>query len=162
MKYLLIFCLIISVQSKAQKHLLSNEKRVFSFQTKKGKYMTLAKDSANKYIVYRFGTKDTVEFEYPEKNRSSWSKFKYGFYLRGGGVQNEGEDRNYIYFSNKNIRYTIYDTYYAIGSKSFIGIKVLDPGVGKPIDIRGEYRTKQGTMIDFRDNKLLEILEDTE
>ncbi len=124
--------------------------------------MTLAKDSANKYIVYRYGTKDSVEFEYPGKTRSSLSKFKYGFYLRGGGVQNEGEDRNYIYFTNKNIRYTIYDTYYSIGSKSFIGIKVLDPASGKSIDIQGDYRTKQGTLIDFRENKLLEILEDTE
>lgn len=162
MKYFLLSFLIISIQSKAQKYILQNEKLIFSFQTKKGKYLTIAKDSTDKYIVYRFGTKDKVEFEYPEKNRSSWSKFKYAFYLRGGGLQNEGEDRNYIYFTNQNIRYTVYDEYYAVGSKTLIGIKVAGSAPGQPIDIPGEYKTKEGTLTDLRDNKLLEILDEPE
>ena len=116
----------------------------------------LVKDKANTYIVYRFGTKDNVEFEFPEKTSNSWSKFKYSFYLRGGGIQNEGMDLNYIYFTNKNIKYPIYDTYYSIGEKHETDLKT-----NKSVDIKGDYKTRKGTMIDFRNNNLLEITEET-
>jgi hypothetical protein len=161
-KFFSLLLLISSSHSYGQTFLLKNEEIIFSFDTKKGKHMTLAKDSTNKYIVYRFGTKDKVEFEFPEKDKTSWTRFKYSFYLRGGGVQNEGQDLNYIYFINKNIKYIIYDTYYSVGGESEIGIKVIDIQTNKTVDIKGDYKTRKGTMADFRDNNLLEVTDELE
>jgi len=80
--------------------------------------------------------------------------------LRGGGRQNEGLDLNYIYFTDKNFKYIIYDTYFAAGKKRNIGIKILDLETNKTINLRGDIKTRKGTLIDFRDNKLLKIGEE--
>ena len=159
-KLYIIIILFFSVRIYGQNFILKNEEIIFSFDTKKGKRMMLVKDKANTYIFYRFGTKDRVEFKFPEKNQTSWSKFKYSFYLRGGGVQNEGMDLNHIYLINKNIKYVIYDTYYSIGEKHEIGIKVTDLKTKKSLDIKGDYKTRKRTMAEFRDNNLLEITEE--
>lgn len=119
--------------------------------------MTLNRDTANKYIVYRFGTKDKIEFEFPEKSKNSWKHFKYSFYLRGGGTQNEGMDLNYIYFTNQGFKYVIYDTYFAVGNKQEIGIKIINLETNKITHIKGDTNSRKGTMVDFRDNNLLEI-----
>jgi hypothetical protein len=149
----------LSLAAGAQNLLLKNESEVFSFDTQNGKHVVLAKDKGNAYIVYRYGTKDSVEFEYPEKNRDSWKKFKYSYYLRGGGAQNEGMDLNYLYFMNKGYKYSIYDTYYSVGNKSQLGISVTNLKTSKTVDIKGIQKTRKGTMIDFRDNNLVEIVE---
>ncbi|MES1222288.1 MAG: hypothetical protein ABUT20_42725, partial [Bacteroidota bacterium] len=117
-------------------------------------------DSTDLYLVYRFGTMDSVEFEFPAKNKTSWTKFKYSYYMRGGGVQNEGMDLNYIYFVNNKIRYVIYNTYHSIDEKIEVGIKVTDISKGKTVDIKGDYKTRKGTMSDFRDNSLLEVTDE--
>ena len=122
--------------------------------------MILAKDSTNKYIVYRFGTNDKIEFEFPKKMKDSWSMFTYSFYLRGGGKQNEGLDLNYVYFTSGNFKYIIYHTYFAREGKSKCGIKVVDTTSNKTVDVRGNINTMEGNLTDFRDNNLLEIRDD--
>jgi hypothetical protein len=140
-----------------QHYLLPNEIIVYSFNMANGKKMVLAKDSTNKYIVYRFGTKDKIEFEFPEKNKASWDKFTYCFYLRAGGKENEGMDLNYVYFINNKSRYIIYNTYHAANEKPECGIMVIDTTTKKKVDIKGNINTAKGTLIDFRDNNLLQI-----
>ena len=156
-KIVTILTLLYAANSYAQNYVLKNEILIFSFDTKNGKHMTIAKDTANKYIIYRFGTKSKVEFEFPGKTKNSWAQFKYSFYLRGGGIQNEGMDLNYFRFSKNNFKYVVYDTYYANGNKNEIGIRVTDINTNKTTDIKGNYKTRKGTFIDFRDNKLVEI-----
>ncbi|MBO9199548.1 MULTISPECIES: hypothetical protein [Niastella] len=156
---LLAVMLFLSLTAGAQKVLLKNESEIFSFDTQSGKHVVLAKDKDNAYIVYRFGAKDSVEFECPEKNRDSWKKFKYSFYLRGGGVQNEGMDLNNVYFINNGYKYSIYDNYYSVGNKSQVGIRVTNLKTNRIVNIKGIGKTRKGTMIDFRVNKLLEIEE---
>ncbi len=102
-KATLIFLLIINYSVNGQKYILSNETVIFSFNTQNGKVLTVNKDKENKYIIYRFGTKDKVEFEYPNKLESSWTNFKYSYYLRGGGVQNEAMDMNSLEFVNAKL-----------------------------------------------------------
>ena len=151
--------LLIPLTVNAQRFLLKSESVIFSFDTQNGKHAVLAKDVDNSYIVYRYGTTDSVEFEFPEKNKDSWKKFKYSYYLRGGGTQNEGMDLNYMYFNNNGYRYKIYDTYYAIQNKSEIGISVTNLKTNKIIDIKGAKKTRKGTLTDFRNNNLVEILD---
>ena len=146
--------------SYSQTFLKPNEKVIFSFQTLSHKQVYLVKDSSDKYIAYRYGTKDKIEFEFPGNKDSSWSKFKYSFYLRGGGTANEGMELNYVYFTNAGYMYIIYDTYYARGNKSGIGVKVIEIKTNKTTDIKGNHKTLKGTLVDFRDNNLLEIGEE--
>lgn len=122
----------------------------------------LAKDSNNAYIVYRVYANNKLEWEFPEKNKSSWSIFKYSFYLRGGGPSNEGLDLNYIIFENKNFSYTLYDTYTAVVNRSDVGVEVINKTANKTTDLKGVYKTRKGSLIDFRTNHLLEILEPKE
>lgn len=153
----LFFVLLITNSIFSQNYLLKNEILIYSFETTNGKKLVLAKDMTNKYIIYRFGTKNKIEFEFPEKNKDSWKKFKYSFYFRGGGIQNEGMDLNYITFSNQEYDYIIYDTYYSINKISSVGIKISNKITKKTIDIGGEINSRKGSLIDFRTNELIEI-----
>jgi len=146
--------------SYGQKYILPNEELIYSFETQSGKTVLLAKDKGNEYIVYRFGTKDKIEFEYPEKTKDSWFKFKYSFYFRGGGKDNEGMDLNYVYFTNNDFQYVVYDTYFSVGEKLNVGIKIIDLKANKTINIKAKTHTQKGTLVDFRYNYLLEIGED--
>jgi hypothetical protein len=157
---ILFLVLFSSINSFAQDYTLQNEELIFSFATKNAKQGTLSKDKANGYIIYRFGTKDKVEFEYPTKTKSSFSAFTYSFLMRGGGTQNEGVDLNYVYFTNKGFKYVIYDTYYATGNKKEIGIKIINLITNKTTNIKGAIKTPKGTLVDFRDNNLLMIGEE--
>jgi hypothetical protein len=132
----------------------TNEALIYSFSTKSGKTMVLAKDKKDTYVVYRYGTKDKVELEVLDKTKK---QFKYSFYLRGGGKANEGMDLNYVYFINKGFKYVIFSTSYANDNKYEIGLKVIDMKTDKVSTIKGNINTKKGTLIDFRDNGLLEI-----
>jgi hypothetical protein len=150
--FLIVLILLFSKISFGQTYLLKTEEIILSFETKNGKKAVLAKDTMNLYIVYRYGTTNKVEFEFPDKSKESWLRFKYSFYLRGGGTSNDGMDLNYIHFTNKNFNFTIYDTYNAIDMKSNVGIKVTNLTTNKTTDIKGIYKSKKGTLVDFRDN----------
>jgi len=152
--------LFFSSSTDAQRYLLNNETVVFSFNTQNGKHVTLARDKSNSYIVYRYGTPDSVELEFPEKSKESWKKFKYAWYLRGGGAANAGMDLNYFYFTTNGYRYYIYDVYYAEEKKYGIGVGVTDLKTNKTITIRGVKKTQKGTLINLRDNNLVERDED--
>ncbi|MCD4702236.1 MAG: hypothetical protein K8S24_10315 [Candidatus Aegiribacteria sp.] len=40
----------------------------------------------DEYLIYRFGTADSIEFQYPLiPDSSSWKLFEYELYFRGGG-----------------------------------------------------------------------------
>ncbi len=156
----IIFFALFSLHMSGQGLLLKNETKLYSFKTKSSKQVIVAKDSSNNYLIYRFGTSNKIEFEFPEKTKSSFKKFKYSFYMRGGGAQNEGMDLNYLYFENDNFKYIIYDTYYAAGNKHSIGVKVVDLKTKKTTDIKGEIKTQKGSLTDFRDNTLVEITEE--
>ena len=54
-------------------------------------------------------------------------------------------DLNYIYFTNKNFKYVIYDTYFAAGNKQNIGIKIIDLKTSKTTNIKGGRKA----LVDF-------------
>lgn len=154
---LLFLILTISNLSFRQDYLLPNEIEIYSFEIQKGKKLMLAKDKNDEYIIYRFGTKNKIELEFPNKTKESWNRFKYSYWLRGGGITNEGIDLNYIAFINNEYKYIIYNTYYATGNKTSVGIKVINLKTSKIADIKGIKKTQKGTLVDFRDNRLLKI-----
>ena len=145
-----------SVFTNAQNYILQNEELIFSFNTKNGKKLVLAKDKENEYIVYRFGTKDKIELEYPEKNKESWGKFTYGYYFRGGGKQNAGMELESIFFQINNFEYIIYKNYHSEDNSFETGIKIKDLSNDKITIIAGKYKTIKGSFYKLREEELIE------
>jgi hypothetical protein len=151
LKTLLLFQLFFCAATlHAQLYLLPNETAVFQFKTRSGKQVMVAKDTADTYLTYRFGTADKIEFEFPANHINSWKKFIFSSYLRGGGIQNEGMDLNYLYFDHNGFRYVVYDTYFARGQISSVGIRVIHLQNNKATNFKGIYNTRKGTLTDFR------------
>ena len=71
-------------------------------------------------------------------------------------------DLNYIYFTNDGFKYTIYDTCFAKEEESSVGIKVTNLATNKTTDIKGIYQSRRGTLANFREGDLLEIVDDAE
>ena len=89
----------------------TGEKVIFSFKTTSSKTVSICAADDDSYIVYRFGTQNKIELEYPEDKTNSWEKFT--FYHQNGdagamkefGINWNGE---YLFFNNGGYRYEIY------------------------------------------------------
>ncbi|WP_313133269.1 hypothetical protein [Anaerocolumna sp.] len=128
------------------------EKVVFGFRvadSKKSVSICMADDES--YIVYRFGTMDNIELEFPEDRENSFIYFTYSYYLRGGGVENAGLDLNSFKFSNGGYQYQVYNDYDAEAGIKAVGIRVTEEKTGKETDIAGDSNTVIGSMLPFRD-----------
>ena len=152
MKIIAIALLFITSVSLKCQLIGEKETVLFSFKTKSGKQVVLCSGPENSYMVYRFGTDKNTELEYPAVlDDSSWKKFTYSFYLRGGGTKNEGEDLNYVSFENEGYRYKIFSEYYAKGKILETGIMISGPN-GSETSINAVKSSIKGTLTDFRDN----------
>lgn len=125
-----------------------NENIVYGFVTKNNKVMSICVSSDESYIVYRYGTKNKIEFEYPKEKKDSWLKFKYSYFMRGGGPENEGLDLNYLKFENNGIKYIVYEEYSASDDSKKYGIRIENSKINT--DIRGDPKSVVGSLIDFR------------
>lgn len=133
-------------------HLLSNEVLVLQFTTEEGKQLTIAKDTADKYLIFRFGTPDQIKIEFPSERNNSWNQFCFSWWLRGGGLNNEGIDVNYLYFNTGNYRYVVYQEYTARTEKTQFGLKVINEISGELKDNKAKSKTIQGSLTQLRDN----------
>ena len=162
MKNLAYIVLFLAQGMLAQvNYLLPNEQLIFSFETTKGKKVMLAKDKSNKYVVYRYGTKEKIELEYPAKDKSSWSKFTFANYFRGGGKANSGLEIENINFENKGVRYVIYFHYSAGDAEdpggTTIGLAVINSKTPDKIsEIEGKTNTMKGHLSKLRNDGLIE------
>lgn len=161
MKNLLYLLLFLSQAVLAQAEYVRNtEVLVFSFETNKGKKVVLAKDMGDKYLVYRFGTKDKIEMEFPGDIQNSWSKFKYSYYRRGGGKANAGVEIQNIIFENNGFKYVIYYNYSAEEDEQTVGVLVMNEATGKDIKIVGDTDTVEGSLMEIREGGLLEMADE--
>lgn len=155
-KYLLIFAFLIPTTFWAQ-YLLNNEELIYSFETNKGKKMSLVKDKKNQYIQYRYGTKSKVEMEFPtERTKASWRQFHYNSYMRGGGKENAGMEIDNLLFKNNGYEYVIFRTYHAEGEDYSAGILIKD-SKGKETRIEGNYKTLKGCFCILADTGMIQI-----
>ncbi|WP_294672574.1 hypothetical protein [uncultured Fluviicola sp.] len=126
---------------------LPNEVVVLSFKTKKKKQVFLCRDKDNRYLVYRFGSKSKVELQFPGKlDETSFQKFEYSSYFRGGGVENLAMNLDYLSFTNSGYRYVIYKTYASesVGYEDEVGIRVIHLKTQKETSIEGDFNTFEG------------------
>ena len=137
----------------------NNEEVLFSFKlanSPKTLSICISKMQPD-YIVYRFGTKDKVELEFPENKANSWSKFTYSYYLRGGGAGNEGMDINYLSFENGGYEYQVYQEYTAKDNMTQVSMKITDKATKRETDIKGLSHSIEGSLINLRENKKIKI-----
>lgn len=133
---------------------LDTENLIFSFQTEKsGKTVSLCTSKDNRYIVYRFGTKDNVELEFPQVKETSWDQFTYSHYLRGGGADNSGLELDSLKFENNGYEYEVYQEYDATSGETLTGVRVTEQASGKVTDIRGAADTVIGYWYELRNNE---------
>ncbi len=133
--------------------LFDNEQNIFSFRVQKSlKIMTIAISKNPDYIVYRFGTEDHIELEFPKEKKNSWSRFTYAWYLRGGGIQNAGLDLDYLRFVNNGYQYEVYSEYSAEGNGTDVGVRITNEKTNEIWTINGDASTVTGSLINFRDN----------
>ena len=101
MRLLFLMCVVTgNVAIHAQKPTSclceSSEQNIYSFETTKGKLLSLCQASDQQYIVYRYGKRGAIELQYPETlDKTSWEQFTYKYQLRGG-VANQGLDLNSV------------------------------------------------------------------
>ena len=145
--------MFLSIKGAAQHYVLENEIQILFFETNTQKMLVIAKDTADAYLVCRYGTKDMIVFEFPETRIGSWEQFSYSWYLRGGGPENEGLDLNYFYFINEGSKYVVYEEYSAVSGAITYGIKIIDEGTGKTIDDMAIQSSVKGTLIGLREKE---------
>lgn len=154
-KFVLYSILFLSIfpfdKSTEISYQLKNEKLVYQLKMKNGKQVSVCVDKDQKYIVYRYGSKNKIELEYPkEKDLSSFQKFEYSEYKRGGGIQNAAMELKYLAFTNNGIKYVVYDTYFAEGNESNAGIKVIE-FQNKITDLKGLKKSAKGNLSNLKD-----------
>jgi hypothetical protein len=143
-------------------HVKAKETAIISFKTNDNKFVTVAKANDGTYVVFRMGTKDHVEFEFPkDKTPESLQVFKYAFFLRGGGPENEGMDINHLYFEDDQNKYVVFDTFYASTDSHRIGVTITSKSNPDDVkDIKGVVKNEFGALSDFRTNKLVSVTEE--
>jgi hypothetical protein len=136
-----------------------NENLLISFMTKKsGKSVSVCSSKDNQYIVYRFGTKDNIELEYPTDKDGSWDKFVYSYYHRGGGAGNCGYDMDSLAFKQGKYKYELYQEYDAVSDEKTVGVKVIDTRSGKETDIIGDADTLTENWSVLKGNENVNII----
>jgi hypothetical protein len=141
-----------------------NEEIVFSFLlTKNKKIVSLCKDKAGNYLVYRSGTKDKVELEYPQKlDKTSWKAFQLYGAKRWGGKANAGFGDYHVSFINNSVTYKIFQSWDDETNASDIGITITADK--KEIVLTGEIKSKMGSLLrlDDQQNKIKNTADDEE
>lgn len=122
--FVFVFSLSLNAMDTHTPLCMENEDVIISFKTDTMKIMSICVSKDEKYIVYRYGTKGKIELEYPYDKINSWKCFKYSYYFRGGGANNEGLDLVYLSFTNGGYTYTIYEEYSAVADKTSYGIRI--------------------------------------
>lgn len=153
----IILTLLLHVSCAFAQH--SSEKNIFSFQTAKNKQCSLSLDTLSQTIIYRFGTSKHIELEVSDNLYDADTVFTYDYYFRGGGKQNCGLDLNTVSFRKDDVRYCIYYNYSAESGKTWMGFDWDNGVTGESGSIRGKLKTMKGSLVDFRFNELIPVIE---
>ena len=140
----------------------SNEELLYSFTLNRSrKSVCLCKEKEGAYLVYRFGTPDKIELQYPEKpDHTSWRSFIFYGEKRFGGKANAGFGDYWLSFENKHVRYRVYETWNDEDGSKEIGVEVTSNG--KRIFLKGDTKSKEGTLLRLDDEakKIVNSAED--
>ncbi len=147
------------VQSDYNEVLLKeNEEVIISFTSvDSSEVVTLCKSNLSDYIVFRYARFDEVKVEFPRDLDESWSDFKYSYYFRGGGAQNEVLDLNYILFQFDGNSYEIFQEYSSDDELYDVGLRVVNLSTNEERIIQANSASILGSLISLRDSEKIEI-----
>ena len=125
-----------------------NEDIVFSFRLESKKWVSVCKEKAGKYIVYRIGTKNKIDLQIPAVlDTNSWKRFRFSGYHRGGGKENAAMHFGYLSFGTKGIGYEVYQLWNSQDSIENCGLYVIVGG--KMIEMKGDIESKKGNLVNL-------------
>lgn len=137
---------------------LSSEKILFSFNTETSGEVSLSL-SQEKVLIYRNTSAGDFLHVFEDDLKDKLPLLTYSYYLRGGGAANAGMDNNYVSFKTDVEEIEIYDEYYAEDTSYTVGLRIKNIKTNKTQEVRGDYDSKKGSLIDFRSNKLIPVEE---
>ncbi|WP_153014217.1 hypothetical protein [Pseudomonas sp. EpS/L25] len=138
---------------------LPKENIAFSFKTDpKEKIASICIGPQRSYLVYRYGTQNHIELNYPtDPNSSSWEKFSFNSYVRAGGELNDPKGAREISFDNSGTDYSVYQNW---GSENDYEIGILIINKGKNYKISGIPKSQIGSLSRLENSRdLLETRE---
>lgn len=150
----MVLIILMHHHGSSQIHLEANEELIFSFTTTTGKTIQIAKDKEDKYIYYCALKNGKVELQYPEKNKESWSKFKYNYYFRPNG-NSLGMNHNFLSFNFDGHEYVVYDIYYEPESINKIGVRYTELKTQKVFDVKSVRKSVKGDLSVLVNNELV-------
>jgi hypothetical protein len=126
-----------------------NENTVYAFQLQNNKWVTVSKEKNGKYLVYRFGNKDKIELQVPAVlDTSSWSRFLFSGYNRGGGKENAAIHFGYLSFRNKETVYEVYELWNSEDDIEHCGLTIMIDDK-KPVKLDGVLKSRHGNLLDL-------------
>ena len=139
-----------------------NEDVIFTFKLENGKTVSVCKEKEGKYLVYRTGTPNKIDLQIPTiLDSSSWNRFRFSGYNRGGGRENAAMHFGYLNFGTKGIGYEVYELWNSQDSIEHCGLYVINKG--KMTVTKGDIQTKQGNLVQLMlEQKIKQEEEDTE
>ena len=153
-----ILCIPVFAQQRNHPGILlkGNETLIISFKLKKsGKLVTVCRDTNHKYLVYRFGTKDSIELQYPAiLDMTSWKKFSYSGYFRHGGKENAGLYDYALDFENNGAHYSIEESWNSEEEDKFYLQIVITEGI-KKIIVKGDTKSQEFSLYGLLDEDSL-------
>lgn len=149
------FCSNLKFDKLSNRLCKDNEEVIFSFiLAENKKVVSISKDKDDKYIIYRFGTKNNVELAYPNSvDKTSWQSFKYFSMHRGGGKKNGAFGDISLCFINDNIEYKIYHYWRDEDNSNQIGVEIKIKG--QTIKIKGNINSQVGALQDLDFSELI-------
>ncbi len=130
----------------------TNEIVVFSFETGAHKNLSICKHSNRDYLVYRYGSSDSVEFQYPKTlSKKSWDAFSFSGMKRGGGKANSGFGDYDLSFSNKGFSYVVFQMWNDEDDTYSIGVVVRNEKTKRETHIDGVPSSQKGSLVLLED-----------
>ena len=125
-----------------------NEETVFAFQFENSKWVSVSKEKNGKYLVYRIGTKNKIELQVPTVlDTSSWNRFSFSGYSRGGGKENAAMHFGYLSFGTKGIGYEVYQLWNSEDSVEHCGLYIIV--AGKMTELKGVVESEKGNLVNL-------------
>ncbi len=149
--FLTLLCSFYLQLVHAQDALNENEIVLFAFELEDGRTATIISDNETSFLQFRLSKNNQSLLEFPTEKANSVKQFAYGFYFRGGGVENESLDLNQFSFKVDNLLYVVFMEFSSADNKTTTGLRVYNKDEKLLSEHHAKPETVKGTLIDMRD-----------
>lgn len=155
---MLLLMQVLAVQAQVEtyplgKLLQPNEEVIMAFKTKNRKIVTINADKNQGYIVFRYGDKDSIKFQYPkELNEKSWSSFNYSSFIQNSN-KIDAEEKFRLSFFYNGIRYTIHQNLHIPTEDE--ELELIITGIVDACDLVAKPHTRMGTLAKLQNTRVI-------